>query len=1147
GSAIVSQGGDVTLTAGNKATIAASDVGAGQNLTIAAKEIELQARQDTTTSQVTQSSRSSGFSVGLTLDPVAAFKSASSAATGNMPNTGSTLNKLSRKVEGDNAGVAAATTAVVFTAGSQKSNSQQNASTSDARVSQLMAGGDLTLLATDGSISSQGAQLSAEGNATLLATENIILDVAHNTQTSDQNSKGSGWSYANNTSGLPVGVFNQKADGVGETDTVTGTQLSVGGDVTMATLKGDIALTASEVVADGDVNIHAAGNLTIQSGQDTASGVNRSNNKAIGTVVISDTERFAGYHAEKHRDDNDQVIQVASTVASLDGNVNLSAGNAYTQTASSVVAAKDVDITAATIDLKTADNAFSASQKDDSLKVGAFARVTSPLINLINNVDAARKSDGRVQTARGMAAAADAYQVGSAIAGMVSDYGSGELFKAEVGTGFATSDSSYKGQSQISQGSNVSGGGNVTLTTTEGDLHITQGSLSAGDTLSLSSAKDLILEAGKSTGMEKSDGHNAGFETGVGVSVGVKTGVYAYVQANAGSNHANTKSATYQNTHLGAETINLTAQNDTTLRGAVAQADTINVDTGGTLTIESLQDSIESKSESSGFGVRVQVAYGSAWTASGNMSESQAKGSYLGVNEQSGLFAGDGGYHVNADTVDLVGGAITSTNAEKSDLTANELKYRNLENKMKYSASSASISASVGASTTPSFGGGLPMQESGGDSSTTYATLTEGNITIGGKQTTAEELGINTDAANAHRGIEELPDLQKIQSDQQAISAALGTVLSTVQQVAGDIATYSQKQAAEKYFNDLSLEDKVRFNGLNDDQKRAELLDKSQDYKDAQEWGIGGNYSRALQVVATALVGAVAGQGGTQIAANALGPYAAKLIGEQFGHGSEQNEAVQVLAHALLGAALAEANGANAAGGALAGAGGELAAQYLAKQLYGTDDPSQLSDDKKQTILALSQAVGALAGGLVGGDLNEAAAGANIAKNAVENNKLTISRAAAQYIEKLRASSAEAGKILDAMEAHPVIDFRFDVGTVRESAGGGETRPQVLKGSFLDWLVGNPPKETVFMTVDPKSTVQFTDIFGNSFKPSTERIFAHEMGHGYTYLLDGNVGMRINYHDAITYENMIYRQLDPNAPIRAVSDHGDGRGFLKIK
>jgi hypothetical protein len=84
----------------------------------------------------------------------------------------------------------------------------------------------------------------------------------------------------------------------------------VGGNVTMATVKGDIALTASEVVAEGDINIHAANNLTIQSGQDTAGNANTSNNKAIGTVVISDTERFGGYHAEKHRDDNDQVIQV---------------------------------------------------------------------------------------------------------------------------------------------------------------------------------------------------------------------------------------------------------------------------------------------------------------------------------------------------------------------------------------------------------------------------------------------------------------------------------------------------------------------------------------------------------------------------------------------------------------------------------------------------------------------------------------------------------------------------------------------------------------------------------------------------------------------------------------------------------------------
>ncbi|WP_429001578.1 hypothetical protein [Xanthomonas arboricola] len=68
-------------------------------------------------------------------------------------------------------------------------------------------------------------------------------------------------------------------------------------------------------------------------------------------MVISDTERFAGYNKKNHFDDNAQVAQVASTVGSLGGNVSLTAGGTYTQSASNVVAAKDVDITAASIQL----------------------------------------------------------------------------------------------------------------------------------------------------------------------------------------------------------------------------------------------------------------------------------------------------------------------------------------------------------------------------------------------------------------------------------------------------------------------------------------------------------------------------------------------------------------------------------------------------------------------------------------------------------------------------------------------------------------------------------------------------------------------------------------------------------------------------
>ncbi|WP_255424808.1 hemagglutinin repeat-containing protein [Xanthomonas sp. LMG 12462] len=470
----------------------------------------------------------------------------------------------------------------------------------------------------------------------------------------------------------------------------------MGGNANLSTTQGDITLTASNIAAQGDVTMHAAGDLTIQSGQDTAGNANVSDNKAIGTVVISDTERFSGYHTEKHRDDNATVTQVASSVGSLGGNVNLSAGGTYTQSASNVVAAKDVDVTAASIQLLTANDSHAASSQDDTLKIGAFARVKSPLIDLINNVDAARNSDGRLSAMQGMAAVANGYQAASAISSMAGGAGSGALVSVEAGMGYATSTEKYKAGSQTAQGSTISGGGNVSLTSTSGDL-----------------------------------------------------------------------------------------------------------------TIESLQDTSNIQSKESGYGGRIQVSFGTAWDASGYASTAKANGTSTGVTEQSGLFAGKGGYHVDAGNVNLIGGAIASTNADNSDLTANSLTFSDLQNRMGYSASSGSLAGGFGYSGTPAtdangnpvavsagdqaknigsniangnygaansggLGGGLPMSQSGNDSTTTRATLTEGNITIGGKRTTAAETGINTDASKANEALATLPDVRKVLAEQQAMGAAAG-------------------------------------------------------------------------------------------------------------------------------------------------------------------------------------------------------------------------------------------------------------------------------------------------------------------------------------------------------------------------------------
>lgn len=54
----------------------------------------------------------------------------------------------------------------------------------------------------------------------------------------------------------------------------------------------------------------------------------------------------------------------------------------------------------------------------------------------------------------------------------------------------------------------------------------------------------------------------------------------------------------------------------------------------------------------------------------------------------------------------------------------------------------------------------LPQQDKDSDSSTTYATISEGNISIGGKDTTVENLGIHSDINTANQKVDALPDLR---------------------------------------------------------------------------------------------------------------------------------------------------------------------------------------------------------------------------------------------------------------------------------------------------------------------------------------------------------------------------------------------------
>ncbi|MER5130813.1 VENN motif pre-toxin domain-containing protein, partial [Serratia marcescens] len=68
---------------------------------------------------------------------------------------------------------------------------------------------------------------------------------------------------------------------------------------------------------------------------------------------------------------------------------------------------------------------------------------------------------------------------------------------------------------------------------------------------------------------------------------------------------------------------------------------------------------------------------------------------------------------------------------------------------------------------------------------------------------------------------------------------------------------------------------------------------------------------------------------------------------------------------------------------------GELAARYIAGQLYPGKTAQQLSESEKQQVSALSQLAAGLAGGLATGDTAGAVTGGQAGKTAVENNFLS--------------------------------------------------------------------------------------------------------------------------------------------------------------
>ncbi|WP_170992307.1 hemagglutinin repeat-containing protein, partial [Escherichia coli] len=549
----------------------------------------------------------------------------------------------------------------------------------------------------------------------------------------------------------------------------------------------------------------------------------------------------------------------------------------------------------------------------------------------------------------------------------------------------------------------------------------------AGNNILLQANRDVNLVSAENT--SKLEGKNTSSGGSVGVGVGVGSGgwgISVSASANQGKGSEKGNGTTHTETTVDAgKQLAIISGRDTTLTGAQAGGETVKVDAGRHLTLTSEQDSDRYDSKQQNASAGGSFTFGSmSGSASVNLSRDKMHSNYDSVQEQTGIFAGRGGFDVTTGQhTQLNGTVIASTaTADKNRLDTGTLGFSDIENRADYKVEHQSVGISTGGSIGGQFAGNMAnnllvgANHEGHADSTTQSAVSAGNITIRDTKSQKQDVAdLNRDAAHANQTLSPIFDREKEhQRLQQAqligeIGNQVADIARTEGQIAGEKAkrdpaalnqARAELEAAGKPFTEQDVAQRAYNNGMA-----------------ASGFGTGGKYQQAIQA-ATAAVQGLAGGNLSAALAGGAAPYLAEVVKTMTTDPvtGEVNKAANVTAHAVVNAALAVAQGNNALAGAAGAATGEMVGM-IATQMY--DKPvSELSETEKQTVSTLATVAAGLAGGLVGDSGASAVAGALSGKTTVENNYLSSKQIDAWSAEmkSCQAKGGDCGGIIKKYE-----------------------------------------------------------------------------------------------------------------------------------
>ncbi|UWU24779.1 hemagglutinin repeat-containing protein (plasmid) [Rhizobium sp. CB3060] len=660
----------------------------------------------------------------------------------------------------------------------------------DTVGSSITASGNVNVAAGGETVVS-GSSIAA-GDNLALSGSTVTVMAAEEEHESDKQTKKAGIGVGSGGGFISIYGSKESKSSESEIDNI-GSTLSSGGTTTITSTQGDVNIFGSSSHSGDGTVISSARDVNIAPGAEEQSSSSQTKRSGFGinfSVGSGSVSVGIGVGTSEEKRSKDANINAVSSLDS-DGGITITANRNINDQSGQIAANGAVDLIAGdSVNMLSSNDVTNASEMQKKSFAGVSITVSSQLISA---------AQSGVQAASLLSGDSGVYGIAPAVLAGVNGYKAISQTVAAIKAkpdpdtglrpavasisltaGYSFSESSSESTTSIPVPPEIRGS-SVTIIAQSGDVVGRGVQISAGvgkdgqattttddpnnGNVLISAAGNVDLESVQATSDGKSSS-KAG-SVSVGVAAGIDAGGNILgggptANASFSSGKETSNSVTQVNSNVsGTNTVTVVSGDTLTLAGGILSGNTVNASAANGINIESREDiaSYDEKTKSAQLGI-------SSGGVSGGYNQGTIAGEYANVSQQSGIFAGSGGYHIATDgTIELVGGFIgSSADPTNNDLTANQILYSNIENSM--SASSASYGFSL-------VGAGIPIPVVGqpakqDDHGETLATITPGNWNLTNQQ--QDLASLNTDASKANTPVDPF-DIDKLKAQQQSAAA----------------------------------------------------------------------------------------------------------------------------------------------------------------------------------------------------------------------------------------------------------------------------------------------------------------------------------------------------------------------------------------